>query len=118
MIFSSLKNQTYKNFDIIVVNDGNKDFEEIITLYDLKLNIIELQNSNTPAKNREYGINYCIDNKYDVLIFGDSDDYFKSNRVEKSLHFLKEADIVVNDLSLFDKNSVYEKNTYLTDLRI
>lgn len=107
--FSSLKNQTYKNFDIIVVNDGNKDFEEIITLYDLKLNIIELQNSNTPAKNREYGINYCIDNKYDVLIFGDSDDYFKSNRVEKSLHFLKEADIVVNDLSLFDKNSVYEK---------
>ena len=50
MIFSSLKNQTYKNFDIIVVNDGNKDFEEIITLYDLKLNIIELQNSNTQQK--------------------------------------------------------------------
>jgi glycosyltransferase involved in cell wall biosynthesis len=107
--FDSLKNQTYQNFDVIVVNDGYKDFEKIKTLYDETLNITELQHSNTPAKNREHGINYCIDHKYDVLVFGDSDDYSKSNRVEKSLHFLKEADIVVNDLSLFDKNSVYEK---------
>ena len=107
--FKSLKNQTHQNFDVIVVNDCNKDFEKIKRLYNQKLNIIELQYSDTPEKNREYGINYCIDCKYDVLIFGDSDDYFKNNRVEKSLYFLKEADIVVNDLSLFDKNGIYEK---------
>lgn len=112
--FKSLKNQTYKNFDIIVVNDGYKDFEKIVKLFDLRLNIIELKNGNSPAKNREYGINYCIDKKYDFLIFGDSDDYFKSNRIEKSLYFLKESDIVVNDLSLFDKNGIYEKK-YLSN---
>ena len=107
--FDSLKNQTYKNFDVIVLNDGYKDFKKIKTAYDQTLNIIELKSSNTPAKNREYGINYCIDHKYDVLIFGDSDDYFKNNRVDKSLELLKKVDIVVNDLSLFDENGVYEE---------
>ena len=107
--FGSLKNQTYKNFDVIVVNDGHKEFEEVKSFFDQALNIVELQYSNTPAKNREYGINYCIDHKYDILIFGDSDDYFENNRVEKSLELLKETDIVVNDLSLFDENGVYEE---------
>jgi glycosyltransferase involved in cell wall biosynthesis len=107
--FASLKNQTYKNFDVIVVNDGYKDFESIKVKYGKNFKIIELQYSNTPAKNREYGINYCIDNKYDVLIFGDSDDYFEENRIEKSIEFLKEYDIVVNDLSLFDETGIYEE---------
>jgi glycosyltransferase involved in cell wall biosynthesis len=107
--FDSIKNQTYKSFDVIVVNDAYEKFEELKSIYNQDLNIIELQYSNTPAKNRELGINYCIDEKYDVLIFGDSDDYFETNRVEKSLEFLKEFDIVVNDLSLFDENGIYEE---------
>ncbi|MDN5059235.1 glycosyltransferase [Aliarcobacter butzleri] len=107
--FNSLVEQTYKNFEIIVVNDGYEYFEEIKKSYNKNLKIIELQYSNTPAKNREYGINYCIDNKYDILIFGDSDDFFQKNRVEKSLELLKENDIVVNDLSLFDERGIYEE---------
>ncbi|BCB96336.1 hypothetical protein JZK55_12580 [Dissulfurispira thermophila] len=106
----SLKQQTYKNFDIIVVNDNYEDFEEIKRLYDSDLNIIELKYSDTIAKNREYGINYCISNGYDIIIFGDSDDYFANNRVEKSIELLERYDIVVNDLSLFNDNGVYEEN--------
>ena len=107
--FNSLQEQTYQKFDVIVVNDDYKNFEQIKSAYSQNLNIIELQYSNTPAKNREYGINYCIDNNYDILIFGDSDDYFAKNRVEKSIEFLKESDIVVNDLSLFNENFIYEE---------
>lgn len=111
--FDSLEKQSYKKFDIIVVNDGYQEFDKIKLKYD-DLNIIELPYTNKPAKNREHGINYCIDNNYDVLIFGDSDDYFESNRVEKSLKLLNKYDIVVNDLSLFDNNTIYEKN-YLSN---
>lgn len=107
--FNSLKNQTYQNFDLIVVNDGYKDFDSIKTAYNQTLNITELQYSDTPAKNREYGINYCIDNNYDVLIFGDSDDYFEKNRVEKSFELLKKSDIVINDLTLFDEICIHEE---------
>ncbi len=98
--FDSLVAQSYKDFDIIVVNDGCEVFRDIKNQYK-QLNIIELEYSNSIAKNREYGINHCIENKYDILIFGDSDDYFESNRVEKSVEILHDSDIVVNDVSLF-----------------
>ena len=107
--FDSIKNQTYKNFDVIVVNDGYEKFEELKSIYNQYLNIIELEYSNTPAKNREHGINYCIEKAYDILIFGDSDDYFVQNRVEKSIELLQNNDIVVNDFDLFDENGIYEE---------
>lgn len=104
--FNSLETQTYKKFDIIVVNDGYETFNFFKEKYN-KLNIVELKYSDTISKNREYGINYVIKSNYDILIFGDSDDYFSSNRIELSIELLSKFDIVVNDLSLFDDNSIY-----------
>jgi len=111
--FNSLSTQTYKNFDLVIVNDDFKNLDLYKGLYS-NLNIIDINSSNTPAKNREVGINYCIDQNYDVLVFGDSDDYFKENRIEKSLELLKKSDVIINDLSLFDENGVYEEN-YLSN---
>jgi glycosyltransferase involved in cell wall biosynthesis len=105
--FDSLSGQLYDNFDVIVVNDGYDNFYDVKMKYQ-NLSIIELSCSGTPAKNREYGINYCIERKYDILIFGDSDDYFSNNRVELLLNMLNSNDIVVNDVSLFDDRGVYE----------
>ena len=105
----SLKKQTYTDFDVVVVNDGLKEFNEIKIKYKNYFNIIDLSYSSTPAKNREYGINYCIENRYDILIFGDSDDYFSENRIEKSVQYLRLYDIVVNDVSLFDMSGIVEK---------
>ena len=104
--FDSLREQSYKKFDIIVVNDMYENFNDLKEKYS-DLNIIELYYSNSIAKNREYGINYVINQGYEVLIFGDSDDYFSSNRVEHSLDYLNTYDIVVNDLSLFDEEHVF-----------
>lgn len=106
--FDSLSRQTYEKFDVVVVNDGYDNFYDIKSKFQ-NLSIIELPYSNTTAKNREFGINYCIDNKYDILIFGDSDDYFSENRIEESLKHLENFDIVVNDLNLFDENGMYEE---------
>ena len=104
--FLSLQNQTYKKFDVIVVNDGFTDFKYIKEIYSPTLNLIELQHQNTPAKNREFGINFCIDNNYDILIFGDSDDFFSNNRIETSISLLKVYDIIVNDLTILSDNKI------------
>lgn len=109
--FDSLENQIYKEFDIIVVNDGYEDLSKLKQQYS-HLNILEISCSSSIAKNREQGINYVIENGYDILIFGDSDDYFEQNRIEKSLEFLKEYDIIVNDVSLFHEGGVYEKKYF------
>ena len=110
---NSLSSQTYQNFDTVIVNDNFKNLDFYKNLYP-NLNIINVNSSNTSAKNREIGINYCIDQNYEALIFGDSDDYFKDNRIEKLLKLLIKADVAVNDLSLFDDNGIYEKN-YLSN---
>ena len=104
--FDSLLKQTFKKVDIIVVNDGFSNFDDISKQYSSELNIIELKYLNTPAKNREYGINYCIEKGYDVLVFGDSDDCFKENRIEKSLELLEDKQILVNDLTLLNENGI------------
>jgi glycosyltransferase involved in cell wall biosynthesis len=105
--FDSLSRQTYYKFDLIVVNDGYENFDTIKMKYK-NLSIIELPYSQTPAKNREYGINYCIDNKYDILIFGDSDDYFSNNRISKSIDLLISNEIVVNDLTTFENFEIIQ----------
>ena len=111
--FNSLVEQSYKFFDIVVVNDGYEKFRKIREKYN-NLTIIELPCTSTPAKNREYGINYCLDKKYDILIFGDSDDYFSNNRVALSMKYLETHDIVVNDLTLFNEQGVYI-NKYISN---
>jgi glycosyltransferase involved in cell wall biosynthesis len=105
---SSLNNQSFKKFDLIVVNDKLNNFEEYKNKF-IDLNIIDINSTFSQTKNRELGINYCIENNYDILIFGDSDDYFENNRIEKSIELLKSNDIVVNDLTLFSKNIIYQK---------
>ena len=107
-IFGSLEKQTYLKFDLVIVNDGYKTITEIINNYPL-LNIVELTSGRNAVENREIGINYCIEAKYDIVIFGDSDDYFSINRVKKSIELLSKHSIVVNDLSLFDNNGVFEE---------
>jgi len=108
--FQSLLKQTYiQQFDIVVVNDDYEKVNQVIDKYK-SLNIILLKAGQNPAENRELGINYCISQQYDILIFGDSDDYFSSNRVEKSVELLSKYSIVVNDLSLFNEGGVYESN--------
>lgn len=107
--FQSLERQTYAKFDTLVVNDGYAELDSVKKQY-ARLNIIELPCDDTPAKNRELGINFAITQGYDNLIFGDSDDYFSDNRVERSLELLKNCDIVVNDLCLFNESGVISRN--------
>jgi len=107
----SLSKQTFKNFHLIVVNDGYSDFYKMKKIYS-SLHIKELKFSNTPVKNRQHGLNFIINNGYDTVFFGDSDDYFSSNRLELVLNKLNNYDLVVNDISVFDNKGIYDRKYF------
>ena len=114
--FNSLNRQTFKDFDVVVVNDNYKNFSKVKEEFS-DLNIKEIEYSGTPLRNKEHGINFILDNNYDIVIFGDSDDYFSFNRIEVIIEKLIHYDIIVNDLSIFNENGIYEKKYFSHRIR-
>nr|WP_262914707.1 hypothetical protein [Gelidibacter sp. F63206] len=101
--FISLQNQTNADFDVLVINDGIKNFETYKAKY-ASLNIIEVKAAESPAKNREIGINTVLELGYKCIVFGDSDDYFSENRIKRSIKSLEENDLVFNELTVFGES--------------
>lgn len=93
----SILNQTFKDVDILVINDGSRDkSKEIVKEYQLKYNNIKLINQENMgvAKTRNKAIKMA-DTKY--IMFMDNDDYIDSDYIETYLKEIEEtkADIVI-----------------------
>ena len=74
----SIFNQSFKDFEVIVVNDGTKDKSmEIVRKYDVK--IIEQENKGL-SEARNTGVKNA---KGDYLVFIDSDDYIEKDLLKK-----------------------------------
>lgn len=74
----SLLNQTFKDFEVIVVNDGTKD-KSIDKIKDLDVTIITQKNKGL-SQARNEGVKKA---KGEYLIFIDSDDYVEENLLEE-----------------------------------
>lgn len=105
----SLKNQTYSNLDIILVNDGSKDESEEIAkeyLDDSRFRLFTKENGGL-SDARNYGMKYILGS---YICFIDSDDYVEKNYVEVLLKNLKEND---SDISIcnfyYDFNGSLER---------
>lgn len=114
---NSLDLQTDKDFDLLIVNDGVENLDNYLKKY-ININFLQIISSNTIVQNRKAGIDSVINLNYEYLIFGDSDDYFELNRIAVSKECLNYFDIVVNDLSVFDKqNGVYKTKCFSKRLK-
>lgn len=97
----SLSNQSYKNFEVLVCDDGSTDnTEEIVKKFEsgLAIQYIKDVNFGGPAKPRNNGINEA---KGNVIAFLDSDDWWYPNKLEVSLSYLEEYDLVHHDLDIY-----------------
>jgi glycosyltransferase involved in cell wall biosynthesis len=103
----SLINQTYKNIEIILINDGSKDnSHNIVSSYrDKRIKYYKKENEGI-GKTRNFGIDKATG---DYLMFIDSDDYISKDCCEKFYNKIKKskADIVVSDFYK-DINGKYE----------
>jgi glycosyltransferase involved in cell wall biosynthesis len=111
--FKSLEGQTYKAFEVFIVNDGIEGFENYSDKF-RKLNIIKLDFNDKPSKIREFGIREILKRGYETIVFGDSDDYFEQNRIEVSQALLKKYDIVVNEIKIVNERNEILQKGYLS----
>ena len=83
-----IKNQSYQNLEIIVVNDGSKDDTEKIILSEMELDnricYFSIENSGVSAA-RNIGLKHL---NGDFVTFIDSDDRVDHNMIEKLMNIL------------------------------
>ncbi|MCP4521828.1 MAG: glycosyltransferase [Cytophagales bacterium] len=83
----SVLNQSYSQFELIIVNDGSKDNseKEILTFDDPRIQYISKENGGV-SKARNIGIEKA---KGEFLAFLDADDIFEKDNLKKKIEFLK-----------------------------
>ena len=97
----SLEQQTCKNFEVIICDDGSTDHtRDVVELYKGKLDLIYNYDTNFggPAKPRNKGLQSA---KGQFIAFLDSDDWWYPSKLEVSLRYLKDFDIVYHDLDKY-----------------
>ncbi|MGO4943119.1 glycosyltransferase family 2 protein [Ruoffia tabacinasalis] len=104
----SVNKQTYKNFEIIVVDDGSYDnTKDIVKNYDSSI-VYKYQQNKGPAAARNLGVSVA---KGQYIAFLDSDDLWENNKLEKQLSYIQSNE--ETDLILTDVTVVNEKNEFL-----
>ena len=96
----SVINQTYKELEIILVDDKSSDktIRKIKNIKDKRIKIIRFNKNLGAAAARNKGIEASTG---DYICFLDSDDYWKLDKIEKQVNFIK------------DKVFIYSKYEYL-----
>lgn len=107
---TSIKNQTYSDVEIIVVDDNanlewNKKVKKIVDSFS---DIIYIQNKENsgPAQTRNYGIDAASG---EYITFLDDDDLYLPLKIEKQISAMQNcnADFSITDLDLYNSDGSY-----------
>lgn len=99
----SVQNQTFSDFEILVMDDGSTDNsrETVESFADARIKYAWAENFGGPAAPRNRGLALA---KGEYIAFLDSDDWWHSQKLEVSLKYLEEgADLVYHDLFVAKK---------------
>lgn len=111
----SVINQTYKNIEIIVINDGTKDGSMKIVeeyLEDKRIKIINKNNGGLSSA-RNKGIEEATG---EYIYFLDSDDWIEKDTIEVLVKNSKDVDIIGANFFYFDEiTKIKEKNKDISD---
>lgn len=100
----SVFNQTYTNWELLVVdNHSTDDTDQILAEFsNLRMNVFKVINSGSIAISRNKG---CAHAKGEWLAFLDSDDYWAEDKLQIcSKYFLPDVDLIYHDLKIFDES--------------
>jgi len=96
----SVQNQTFKDWELIVINDGSTDnsLAEILKMAetDKRIKVVDLSYNQGVGRCRNIGIYYA---KGRYLAFLDSDDLWSKQKLQKQLFFMQKKDIALSHTS-------------------
>ena len=107
----SVRNQSYKNFEVILIDDGSSDSSgEICDNYSKKDNRFRVNHCKNSGVSRARNIGIDI-SKGDYIIFVDSDDKVKSNMLEDMVYNLEQynSDVVISGLTFVDGENIIKE---------
>lgn len=110
----SLKNQSFKNFELYLANDNFKNIDFYLKKHNLqkKTKVFNLTGNPSIIRQKLFKIAFNSDSKY--FIFTDCDDLLKPNRLDISLNYLQKHDIVFNDLDIINEDKIIQQNRYFS----
>lgn len=115
---SSIINQTYKNIEVLLINDGSTDNSleicQEFSKVDNRVKVINKKNSGV-SNTRNIGIELSTG---DFIMFVDSDDFIDEDYVEKMYYELQKLnlDVIVSGMQFCDdKERMIKKELYKTD---
>ncbi len=98
----SVLNQTYKNFEIIIIDDNSNDgtYEYIKKINHDKIQYIKNKETMYAPRSRNIGISHS---KGDLIAFLDDDDEWYPNKLEKQIKLFQDSDVglVYGGIDLF-----------------
>ena len=111
----SVLNQTFQDFELIIIDDASKDNSlEIINTYsDDRISSYKLQSNHGSYYSQNMGIELA---KYDYISILNSDDYYFENRLAKCLSFIegRDVDFVGTNIELIDSDGVVINDNWWT----
>jgi len=86
----SVLNQTYKDFELLIIDDGSTDnTEEVVARFDdERIRYIKCEENGGASKARNRGI---AEAQYEYIAFQDSDDEWHADKLEKQMKAMEEA---------------------------
>lgn len=104
---NSLNNQTFCDFDLIIVNDQveHSQLNALLCNLKVKCSIISPEERKTPADLRVDLIKYAKLSEYNLLVLGDIDDLFDKERISEIVSSYEQNrtfSFYYNELLLFD----------------
>lgn len=102
----SVINQTYEEFELIIIDDGSVDNTKKIikSFHDYRIKYFYKENGGE-ASARNLGLNKAIG---DYITYLDADDMMRRDRLEKQIEYLlmnKNLDAVYTEVNIIDENS-------------
>jgi len=114
----SVLNQTFKDFELIVVdNYSSDDTESVVKSYDKQIRYFKNQNNGFIGVNRNYGISKSGG---EYIAFLDDDDLWLPEKLEKQVELLdsnKELGLVYSDSYIIDGNGDLREHTFFYGMK-